>query len=493
MVLCDRVDFLLSRGNFTERPIEGHVDSYVHHRFMSSHLPSLTERAAVQKLIAQKEKRLRRLDSRKGYVRSSKQAAERERERAQIDQSVIAQHKSFLAPIRALPPEVLALIFDHYGDQKEVAATLSCVCRTWYQTACTFARYWTRISLRFPPDPRRSQIPYILSRIERSRQLPLFFVIDGRLQEGRPNLTSSVRREIKRCMEALIGENGRNLLRCSQLLLDLDANFSNPEGLAWFNHPMPSLSWASIIFKSRHQWDALDFLGNAPNLTTLTVDIAGLLDMPKTDFPRLNTLLLHYHSSISMFPYLITCHSITLLHISDYTCASIPAPSSHTVVPAFAMTSLQWLILEGLLINGFLKRVSFPNLRTLTLAAYRWNHRETGNEDQAMIAHVIECVLPSLTGVECLWLFRRPLHEDNVKDLLTAMTSLRFLCIYGKMPAVDHVLEDPDVCPNLFLTYCRTKKTGSPREPFPNLLIPKEAVAEVSRCFCQKRGKGLIV
>ena len=450
------------------------------------HLPSPTERAAVHELIAQEEKRLRRLDSRTNYVSSSKKAAEREQERAQIE-SVIAQHKSFLAPVRALPPEVLALIFDHYGDHKEVAATLSCVCKTWHQTACTFARYWTLISLRFPRDPRRSQIPYILSRIERSRQLPLIFAIDGRLQEGRPALTRSARREIKRCMEALIGENGRNLLRCSHLLLDLDENFSNSEGLAWFNHPMPVLSWASIMFDSEHERDALDFLGNAPNLTTLTVDMGGVLGVPKTDFPRLDTLSLYYHTSLSMSSYLVIGHNLTLLHLSDYTCSSISPP--YGVVPAFAMTSLQSLILEGIILHDLLRCVTFPNLRTLTFAGNRWAQDEPGENEQLLLSDMIDCLLPSLSGVESVLLFQRPLDVDNASLLLRTLTSLRFLVMYGEMPEVDRALEDPDVCPKLFITYRRTE-TDSACEAVSNRLIPKEAVAEVSRSFAKGEARG---
>jgi hypothetical protein len=63
------------------------------------HLPSPAERAAVHELIAQEEKRLRRLNSRTNYARSSKKAVQQERARIE---SVIANHKSFLAPVRAI-------------------------------------------------------------------------------------------------------------------------------------------------------------------------------------------------------------------------------------------------------------------------------------------------------------------------------------------------------------------------------------------------------
>jgi len=492
MMLCDQVGLCYPEVIYriARRGTSGFT---FHHRFMSSHphhLPSPAEHTAVHELIAQEEKRLRRLNSRTNYVRTRKKAVEQEQERAQIE-SVIAKHKSFLAPVRALPPEVLALIFDHYGNHQAVASTLSRVCKTWHQTACTFARYWTLICLIFPRDPRRSQIPYILSRIERSRQLPLIFAIDGRLQEKRPTLTRSVRREIKRCMEALIGENGRNLLRCSHLLLDLDENFSNSEGLAWFNYPMPSLSWASIMFDSDHQRNALEFLGNAPNLTALTVDVGGVLDIPKTDFPHLDTLTLYYHTSLSMSSYLIICRNLTLLHLSDYTCSSIIPP--YGVVPAFAMTSLQSLVLEGIILHDLLRCVSFPNLRTLTFAGNRWNHDSLDENEQILLSDVIDCLLPSLSGVESVLLFRRPLDAHNADALLRALTSLRLLGICGEMPEVDHVLEDPEVCPKLFFTYRLTDADSThPRlEPVSNRSIPKEGLAEVSRSFCQKRGKGV--
>lgn len=449
------------------------------------HLPSPAERAAVYELIAQEEKRLRRLNSRTNYVRSSKKAVQQERTRIE---SVIANHKSFLAPVRALPPEVLALIFDHYGNHKAVASTLSRVCKTWHQTACTFARYWTLICLRFPRDPRRSQVPYILSRVERSRQLPLILAIDGRLQEGRPTLTRSVRAEIKRCMDALVGENGRNLLRCSHLLLDLDENFSNSEWFAWsswFNHPMPSLSWASIMFDSDHQGNALDFLGNAPNLTALTVDMGGVLDIPRSDFPRLDTLTLYYHTSLSMSPYLVVCRNLTLLHLSDYSCSSITPP--YGVIPSFSMTSLQSLVLEGIALHDLLQCVSFPNLRTLTFAGNRWNHEELDENEQLMLSGVVDCLLPSLSGVESVLLFRRPLDAHNADALLKTLTSLRFLVIYGEMPEVDNVLEDPEVCPKLFFTYRRTDSTSPRLEPVPNRLIPKEGVAEVSTLLSNEK------
>ena len=440
------------------------------------HLPGPAERAAVHELIAQEEKRLRRLNSRTNYTKSSRKTIEQERARIE---SVIAKHKSFLAPVRALPPEVLALIFDHYGNHQAVAATLSRVCKSWHQTACTFARYWTLICLRFPRNPRRSQIPYILSRLERSRQLPLIFAIDGRLQERRPTLTRSVRREIKRCMEVLIGENGENLLRCSHLLLDLDENFSNSEGLAWFNHPMPSLSWASIMFESEHQRNALDFLQSAPNLTALTVDTGAVLDIPKHNFPRLDTLTLYYHTSLSMSSYLVMCRNITLLHLSDYTCSSITPP--YGVVPAFAMTSLQSLVLEGIALHDLLRCVSFPNLRTLTFAGNRWNHEDLDETEQRTLLGVVECLLPSLSSVESVLLFRRPLDAQNADVLLKTLISLRFLVIYGEMPEVDNVLDDREVCPKLFFTYRRTDSTRPRLEPVPNRSIPKEGVAEVSR------------
>ena len=446
---------------------------------MSGHprnLPSPAERAAVHELIAQEEKRLRRLNSRTNHGGSPKKAVEQERARIE---SVIAKHKSFLAPVRALPPEVLALIFDHYGNHQTVAATLSRVCKTWHQTACTFARYWTLICLRFPRDPRRSQIPYILSRIERSRQLPLIFAIDGRLQGGRPTLTRSVRTEIKRCMEVLIGENGKNLLRCSHLLLDLDENFSNSEGLTWFHHPMPLLSWASIMFDSEHQRNSLDFLGNAPNLTALTVDMGGVLDVPKSDFPRLDTLTLYYHTSLSMSSYLIICRNLTLLHLSDYTCSSVIPP--YGVVPSFAMTSLQSLVLEGIALHDLLRCVTFPNLRTLTFAGNRWNHEDPDENEQSMLLGVVECLMPSLSGVESVLLFRRPLDAHNADALLKSLAALRFLVIYGEMPEIDHVLEDPEVCPKLFFTYRRTDSTSPRLEHVPNRSIPKEGVPEVSR------------
>lgn len=449
------------------------------------HLPSPAERAAVYELIAQEEKRLRRLDSRTNYVRSSKKAVQQERTRIE---SVIANHKSFLAPVRALPPEVLALIFDHYGNHKAVASTLSRVCKTWHQTACIFARYWTLICLRFPRDPRRSQLPYILSRVERSRQLPLIFAIDGRLQEGRPTLTRSVRAEIKRCMDALVGENGRNLLRCSHLLLDLDENFSNSEWFAWsswFNHPMPSLSWASIMFDSDHQPNALEFLGNAPNLTALTVDMGGVLDIPRSDFSRLDTLTLYYHTSLSMSSYLLVCRNLTLLHLSDYSCSSITPP--YGVIPAFSMTSLQSLVLEGIALHDLLQCVSFPNLRTLTFAGNRWNHEELDENEQLMLSGVVDCLLPSLSGVESVLLFRRPLDAHNADALLKTLTSLRFLVIYGEMSEVDNVLEDPEVCPKLFFTYRRTDSTSPRLEPVPNRLIPKEGVAEVSTLLSDEK------
>ena len=455
------------------------------------HLPSPAERAAVHELIAQEEKRLRRINSRTNYVKSSKKAVQQERARIE---SVIANHKSFLAPVRTLPPEVLALIFDHYGNHKAVAATLSRVCKIWHQTACTFARYWTLICLRFPRDPRRSQVPYILSRVERSRRLPLIIAIDGRLQERRPTLTRSVRAEIKRCMEALIGDNGENLLRCSHLLLDLDENFSNSEWfawLSWFNHPMPSLSWASIMFDSEHQRNALDFLGNAPNLTALTVDMGGVLDMPRSDFQRLDTLTLYYHTSLSMYSYLVICRNLTLLHLSDYTCSSITPP--YGTFPAFVMTSLQSLVLEGIALHDLLQCVSFPNLRTLTFAGNRWNHEDLDENEQLMLSGVVDCLLPSLSGVESVLLFRRPLDAHNADALLKTLTSLRFLVIYGDMPEVDTVLEDPDVCPKLFFTYRRTDSTRPRLEPVPNRSIPKEGVAEVSTLFCRMRSEGLIL
>src|SRR5258706_12283054 len=97
------------------------------------HFPSPAERAAVHELIAQEEKRLRRLNSRTNYVKSSKKPVQQQRPRIE---SVIANHKSSLAPVRTLPPEVLALILDHYGNHKAVAATLARLCRIWHRPPC---------------------------------------------------------------------------------------------------------------------------------------------------------------------------------------------------------------------------------------------------------------------------------------------------------------------------------------------------------------------
>jgi len=91
---------------------------------------------------------------------------------------------------------------------------------------------------------------------------------------------------------------------------------------------------------------------------------------------------------------------------------------------------------------------------------------------------VVDCLLPSLSGVESVLLFRRPLEAPNADALFRALSSLRFLVIYGEMPEIDNVLEDPEVCPKLFFTYRRIDATRPRLEPVPNRSIPKEVAAE---------------
>jgi hypothetical protein len=200
--------------------------------------------------------------------------------------------------------------------------------------------------------------------------------------------------------------------------------------VAWFNHPMPLLSWASIMFDSEHQRNALDFLGNAPNLTALTVDMGGVLDIPRSDFPRLDTLTLYYHTSLSMSSYLVICRNLTLLHLSDYTCSSITPP--YGVVPAFSMTSLQSLVLEGIALHDLLQCVSFPNLRTLTFAGNRWNHEDLDENEQFMLSWCGR--VPPAQSIRrgvCLALPTSTRCPQR-RYTLEALTSLRFLVIYGR-------------------------------------------------------------
>ena len=99
---------------------------------------------AVHELIAQEEKRLRRLNSRTNCVKSSKKAVQQER--ARIESVIASQPQILPCTGRASPPEVFAFIFDHYGNHKQLMLPSSASARAGIRQRV----YWTLINARRP-------------------------------------------------------------------------------------------------------------------------------------------------------------------------------------------------------------------------------------------------------------------------------------------------------------------------------------------------------
>lgn len=124
------------------------------------------------------QKSLRALQSRISPLRTTLMALE----------EFARQHQTALAPIRALPTELLIVTFTHCWEQstKRLCNTisLSSVCRKWRLVSMNTPKLWSDVHLLLPTSPRDGEAESVYCQIAqevilRSQLHPLRFHIDG--------------------------------------------------------------------------------------------------------------------------------------------------------------------------------------------------------------------------------------------------------------------------------------------------------------------------
>jgi hypothetical protein len=99
--------------------------------------------------------------------------------------------KSFLAPIRRLPTELLAEVFAIVIECcGEGPFAMMRVCRSWRATVLSMARVWSRFTVR--PWTSREQMDFV---VERTKQVPLDVVVNLNTNHHSSTLSSGAREE----------------------------------------------------------------------------------------------------------------------------------------------------------------------------------------------------------------------------------------------------------------------------------------------------------
>lgn len=336
-------------------------------------------------------------------------------------------HAALLAPVRKLPPEILASIFDMCLSEENPDRSpytlksqrppllLARICTEWREVALSTGKIWRHIRVTLDGDSERAkaQILSVDTWISRSHGFPLEIFVFGGSGEGSGE-GGSGEREIIPVINTLIQHSRR-----WRILVMRRIQPATIHQLAPAKGRLPILQKLHISLTHEEEMDiASPFhaFSVAPQLQYLNLEseCANGLDIPWGQITqcKLTMTIKGCLEVLRRMSSLIDCHleDCTVTHNIE----NLPLVVSHLQTLTLAET------MEG--ISEFLSRLSLPDLRTITIDIVDeilWPHENFLSFMTQSSFHLTRLTLVSIN-----------LTADNLLTYLTALSSLIELEVY---------------------------------------------------------------